>query len=126
MSETTTAELLDGWLPYVSLLAVLGTPTRDGRTLAGDGSFELPTEVPLLGHGDQRVVGCVAGLTRHGYHLFAVGVAEPDTADALNTETSRLGMDLDGMKLAADPTVIQRGTIRAARVVSPERFAWTS
>lgn len=132
--DYTYSELLEAWVPFVSPLLVLGQPTRDGRTLATDGSFTLYSEVPLLmrdsaaglsPHDTGSVVGLVAGVFQRGHVVFASGVADFIVATGLNEHALRLGADLDGMVLKADQSVIKQGTIRAARVLDAERWAWS-
>jgi len=136
INDYTFSELLDGWAPFVSPLLLLGQPTRDGRMLAADGSFTPYGEVPVLmgdgavGYASHRlppagVVGLLSGVFRRGDVVFATGVADFILATGLNEGALRLGADLDGMVLKADQSVIKQGTIRGARVLDVERWAWS-
>ena len=130
MTDQVPFEVLDGWVAFVSPLLVLGRPTRDGRTLDAEGSFTLYGEAPLIvgpemrGFAPEGVMGVIAGLLRRGDTVFAVGVADWGVAMALNDERLNLGADFDALKLKDDPSIIKQGTVRAARLIEPECYAW--
>jgi len=128
--ETT----LDGYEPFVSLLAMLGRPTRDNtRVLATDGAFTMPVEGPLRRLGnparphDSTVIGVLVALWRRGDMLYAVGVADPDTAEMLNDGRFALGADMTGLDYERDEAglmLIKRAEVRGAVVKRAEEFAW--
>lgn len=127
---TVKTTLDDGRMPFVSLLAVLGEPTRDGRKLAADGDFTMPKIGPLLTLlPESALVGCLVGAFAFDGMLYGIGVADEPVAEKLNAGALVLGMDVD---VSSDDTetvdgvlVIKRAIVRGARVREPEGFAWS-
>ena len=132
-------ELPGGGQPFAALLLRVGVPTKDGRILSADGKIELPADAPILRVVDAEItyspsdiVGRIVGLWRAGSDIYAVGVADPEIADALNLGELMLGADMDadvaGPPAQGEslPTVITftSGRVTAARVRAPEAFAW--
>lgn len=137
--HSAARNLPGGGHPFASLLLRVGVPTKDGRILSADGKFELPADAPILRVVDAEItyspsdiVGRIVGLWRAGSDIYAVGVADPEVADALNLGELMLGADMDADVAAPPaqgeplPTVITIGSgrVTAARVRAPEWFAW--
>jgi hypothetical protein len=130
--ETT----LDGYEPFVSLLAVLGEPTRDNRVLAADGAFTMPVDGPMrlpsrdpARPHDSTVIGVLVALWRRGDMLYAVGVASADAAAGLNDGTLALGADMACLDYERDAEsgqlLIKKAEVRGAVVKMAEEFAWS-
>ncbi len=129
----------DGMRGFVTLLARLGVPTKDGRVLLADGKFELPQDAPIyslvdetIRHSPTEAVGRILGLWPVEDEIYAVGVAGPELAEDLNEGRLVLGMDLDAEiaepAAQGDPPLmtINSGRVRGAKVNRPEAFAWAS
>lgn len=127
--ETT----LDGYEPFVSLLAVLGKPTKDNQVLAADGAFTMPVDGPLRlpsrDPHDSTVIGVLVALWRRGDMLYAVGVADGHTAVGLNGGSLALGADLVCLDYERDAEsgqlLIKKAEVRGAVAKMAEEFAWS-
>jgi hypothetical protein len=124
---------IENYHPFLTLLAVVGTPTRDNRLIAETAVLELAKDAPVREMSSPglpysvSMVGVLAALWRREHEVFAFGVAVPEIAAELNSGTLVLGMDLDATDHAevGGQILLRRGTVRGATLREAGDFAWS-